>query len=106
MLYKIRKYADNTNFANAVKATFSCVFPLLVLAQLGYFQEGFVIALGALLAYPSDVPGSLNHKIKGILIAIFLITGTNLFLGLVQNYTFIVYPALLLLVFFFSMLSV
>lgn len=106
MLYKIRKYADNTNFANAVKATFSCVFPLLVLAQLGYFQEGFVIALGALLAYPSDVPGSLNHKIKGILIAIFLITGTNLFLGLVQNYTFIVYPALLLLVFLFSMLSV
>ena len=106
MLYKIRKYADNTNFANAVKATFSCVFPLLVLAQLGYFQEGFVIALGALLAYPSDVPGSLNHKIKGILIAIFLITGTNLFLGLVQKYTFIVYPALLLLVFFFSMLSV
>jgi len=106
MLYKIRKYADNTNFANAVKATFSCVFPLLVLAQMGYFQEGFVIALGALLAYPSDVPGSLNHKIKGILIAIFLITGTNLFLGLVQNYTFIVYPALLLLVFFFSMLSV
>lgn len=106
MLYKIRKYADNTNFANAVKATFSCVFPLLVLAQLGHFQEGFVIALGALLAYPSDVPGSLNHKIKGILIAIFLITGTNLFLGLVQKYTFIVYPALLLLVFFFSMLSV
>lgn len=106
MFYKIRQYADNTNFANAVKATFACVFPLLVLAQLGYFQEGFVIALGALLAYPSDVPGSLNHKIKGILIAIFLITGTNLFLGLVQKYTFIVYPALLLLVFFFSMLSV
>lgn len=106
MFYKIRQYADNTNFANAVKATFACVFPLLVLAQLGHFQEGFVIALGALLAYPSDVPGSLNHKIKGILIAIFLITGTNLFLGLVQKYTFIVYPALLLLVFFFSMLSV
>ncbi len=106
MLYKIRKYTDNTNFANAFKATFSCVLPLLILAQLGYFQEGFVVALGALLTFPSDVPGNLNHKIKGILIAVFLITGTNLLLGLIQNFTFIVYPVLLLLVFFFSMLSV
>lgn len=106
MLQRIKKYTDNTNFANAVKATLSCVLPVFILAQIGHFQEGFVIALGALLTFPSDVPGSLNHKIKGILIAIFLITGTNLFLGFIQNYTFIVYPVLLLLVFFFSMLSV
>ncbi|MGX7668351.1 FUSC family membrane protein [Flavobacterium pedocola] len=106
MIQKIRKYTDNTNFANAVKATLSCVLPVLLLAPLGHFQEGFVMALGALLTFPSDVPGSLNHKIKGILIAIFLITGTNLFLGFIQNFTFIVYPVLLLLVFFFSMLSV
>ncbi|MEW5676056.1 FUSC family membrane protein [Flavobacterium enshiense] len=106
MLQRIKKYADNTNAANAVKATLSCVLPVITLSQLGHFQEGFVIALGALLTFPSDVPGSLNHKIKGILIAIFLITGTNLFLGFIQNYTFIVYPVLLFLVFFLSMISV
>lgn len=106
MWYKIRKYADNTNFTNAVKATVSCVLPAVILTQTGHFQEGFVIALGALLAFPSDVPGSLGHKVKGILIAVSLITFTNLFLGFFQNYIFIVYPVLLLLVFFISMLSV
>lgn len=106
MLQRIKKYTDNTNFTNAVKATVSCVLPVLILSQLGHFKEGFVIALGALLTYPSDVPGNLTHKIKGILIAVFLITGTNLFLGFIQSNTFIVYPVLLIIVFFFSMLSV
>jgi uncharacterized membrane protein YccC len=106
MLQKIKKHTDNTNFANALKATIACVLPVIILSHFGHFQQGFAIAIGALLAFPSDVPGSLSHKIKGILIAIFLITTTTLVLGFIQHNPIIVYPVLLLLLFFFSMISV
>lgn len=106
MIHKIRKYTDNTNFANALKATIACVLPVIILSQFGHFQQGFAIAIGALLTFPSDVPGSFSHKVKGILIAIFLITTTTLSLGFIQQNPIIVYPVLLLLLFFFSMISV
>ncbi|ESU26228.1 putative membrane protein [Flavobacterium limnosediminis JC2902] len=106
MIDKIRKHTDNTNFANALKATIACVLPVIILSQFDHFQEGFAIAIGALLTFPSDVPGSLSHKIKGILIAVFLITTTTLVLGSIQHNPIIVYPVLLLLLFFFSMISV
>jgi len=106
MIHKIRKHTDNTNFANALKATIACVLPVVILSHFNHFQEGFAIAIGALLTFPSDVTGSLNHKVKGILIAIFLITTTTLALGFIQHNPIIVYPVLLLLLFFFSMISV
>lgn len=106
MIQKIRKYTDNTNFANALKATIACVLPVIILSQFNHFQQGFAIAIGALLTFPSDVPGSFSHKVKGILIAIFLITTTTLLLGFIQQSPFLLYPALLLLLFFFSMISV
>lgn len=106
MIHKIRKYTDNTDFANALKATIACVLPVLILSQFGHFQQGFAIAIGALLTFPSDVPGSFSHKVKGILIAIFLVTITTLLLGFIQQNPIIVYPVLLVLAFFFSMISV
>ncbi|HSD14494.1 MAG TPA: FUSC family membrane protein [Flavobacterium sp.] len=106
MIQNIRKHTDNTNFANALKVTIACVLPVVVLSQFDHFQEGFTIAIGALLTFPSDVPGSLSHKTKGILIAVFLITTTTLTLGFIQDKPIIVYPALLVLLFFFSMISV
>ncbi len=106
MINQFRKFTDNTNFANAVKATITCVLPVIVLSQFDHFLEGFAIALGALLTFPSDVSGSLNHKIRGILIAIFLITFTTFLLGYIQNYPIFFYPVLIFLLFFYSMISV
>lgn len=106
MIRNIRKHTDNTNFANALKVTIACVLPVITLSQFDHFKEGFAIAIGALLTFPSDVPGSLSHKTKGILIAIFLITTTMFTLGFIQHNPIIVYPVLLILLFFFSMISV
>jgi uncharacterized membrane protein YccC len=106
MIHQLKNSITNSSFANAVKATIACVLPVIILSQFDYFKEGFVIAIGALLTFPSDVAGSLNHKIKGILIAIFLITATTFLLGYIQNYPVLLYPALFILLFFFSMISV
>ncbi|ESU22412.1 putative membrane protein [Flavobacterium enshiense DK69] len=106
MIQKIKKHTDNTNFANALKVTIACALPVIILSQFDHFKEGFAIAIGALLTFPSDVPGSLSHKIRGILIAVFLITTTTLTLGFIQDSPIIVYPILLVLLFFFSMISV
>lgn len=106
MIQQLKKSISTTSFDNAVKATIACVLPVIILAQLGYFKEGFVIAIGALLTFPSDVSGSLSHRIKGIFIAISLITTTTFVLGYFQNYPILFYPILLLLLFFYSMISV
>lgn len=106
MIQKIRKYTDNTNFANALKATIACVLPVIILAYFDNFQQGISIAIGALLAFPSDVPGSLSHKVKGILIAIVLVVSSTLLLGSIAPDSIYIYPVLLLLLFFFSMISV
>lgn len=106
MIQLFKKTTDTTNFANAAKATISCVLPVIVLSQFDHFTEGFALAIGALLTFPSDVPGSLSHKIKGILLAVFLIAATTLVLGYMQNYPVLLYPVLLILLFFFSMISV
>ncbi|TGD58124.1 FUSC family protein [Flavobacterium humi] len=106
MIQLFKKTTDTTNFANAAKATISCVLPVIVLAQFDHFTEGFALAIGALLTFPSDVPGSLSHKIKGILLAVFLIATTTWLLGSMQTYPVLLYPILLVLVFFFSMISV
>ncbi|MGH2666339.1 FUSC family membrane protein [Flavobacterium sp.] len=106
MFQLFKKTTDNTNFANAAKATISCVLPVIVLSQFDHFTEGFALAIGALLTFPSDVAGSLNHKVKGILTAVFLIATTTLLLGYMQNYPALLYPVLLILLFFFSMISV
>lgn len=106
MINQFRKYTDNTNFSNAVKATITCVIPVIILSQFDYFDEGFAIAIGALLTFPSDVSGSLTHKIKGILIAVFLIVTTTFLLGIIKDNPVILYPVLLVLLFFFSMISV
>lgn len=106
MINKLRSYTDNTNFANAFKATVACALPVVILSYFDHFQQGLSIAIGALLAYPSDVPGSLSHKVKGILLAVFLISIATLVLGLIPQDSVFIYPVLLLALFFMSMISV
>jgi len=106
MINKIEKFTDTTYFTNAIKATLSAVFPVLVLSYLGYFEMGFAIALGALLTYPSDIPSSLQHKINGLIVTAFLVAGVNLSINLTYPYPVIFFPFFCLLVFILAMISV
>ncbi|TRX36896.1 FUSC family protein [Flavobacterium sp. ZT3R18] len=106
MIDKIEKFTDSTYFTNALKATLSAVFPVLLFSYLGYFEIGFNIALGAFLTYPSDIPSSLKHKIKGILFTAFLVSSINLLINLFYPYPWLFYPFFILLLFVLSMISV
>ncbi|MFT5252797.1 MAG: putative membrane protein YccC, partial [Flavobacteriales bacterium] len=106
MIAYIKKFIDSTHFTNALKVTFSAVFPALLFSFLGDFSIGFTIALGAFLTYPSDIPSSLKHKINGILVAAFTVASMNFIINVVQPYPWIFYPVLVFLIFVLSMISV
>jgi uncharacterized membrane protein YccC len=106
MINKIEKFTDSTYFTNALKATLSAVFPVLLFSYLDLFEIGFTIALGAFLTYPSDIPSSLNHKIKGIAFTAFLVAGINLLINLFYPFPWLFYPFFALLLFALSMISV
>jgi uncharacterized membrane protein YccC len=106
MIHQIRKFADSTNFTNALKVTIATVIPVLLFSLYGHLQIGFMIALGAFFTYPSDIPSNLKHKINGLLVTSFLVAGVNLLVNIVYPYSWIFYPFLALLLFFLSMISV
>lgn len=106
MIHKIGKFTDSTYFTNAIKATLSSVFPVLLFSYLDHFEIGFTIALGAFLTYPSDIPSSLNHKIKGIAFTSFLVASINLLINLFYPFPWLFYPFFTLLLFALSMISV
>ncbi|RBN50823.1 FUSC family protein [Flavobacterium psychrolimnae] len=106
MIYKIRKFTDSTYFTNAIKVTIAAVIPVVIFSFLGKFEMGFAMALGAFFTYPSDIPSSLKHKINGVLVTAFLVSGINLLVNIVFPYSWIFYPFLAVLIFLISMLSV
>ncbi|MFV8363390.1 FUSC family membrane protein [Flavobacterium sp. ZT3P35] len=106
MFYKIQKIIDSTNFTSALKVTLAAVIPVLLFTFYGNFQMGFAMALGAIFAYPSDIPSSIQHKIKGILVTSFLVAGLHLLVNLIYPFPFIFYPFLAVLIFIIAMLSV
>jgi uncharacterized membrane protein YccC len=106
MLDRISKFTNSNSFINASKVTIASVVPVLLFHFLGHFEIGFTIALGAFFTYPSDIPSTLTHKIKGLIVASFIVSGVNLLVNLAYPYPFIFYPFLGFLLFLCSMISV
>ncbi|MDR7210847.1 FUSC family membrane protein [Flavobacterium piscis] len=106
MLDRIAKFTNSTSFLNASKVTIASVIPVLTLHFLGYFEIGFTIALGAFFTYPSDIPSTLSHKIKGLVVASFIVSGVNLLVNLAYPFPYLFYPFLAILLFLCSMISV
>ncbi|OCB78795.1 FUSC family protein [Flavobacterium crassostreae] len=106
MFSKIQKFVDSTDFTSALKVTIASVFPVLLFTYLGHFEMGFTMALGAFFTYPSDIPSNLTHKVNGILVTAFIVSGLNLVINLAYPYPIIFYTLLVVLVFSLSMISV
>lgn len=106
MRNQIKSITDDYNFTKAVKITIASVIPVLILSYFNLFSIGFNVALGAFLASTSDIPSNLKHKINGILVAILIISSATFLVNILHPYPYIFYPALSLMVFFLSMISV
>lgn len=106
MIQKIRQFTDNANFTRAVIVTLAAVTPVLLFSNLGYFETGFTIAIGAFLAYPADIPSNLPHRARGLLVAAVIIAGCTLAVNLLHPIPWLFYPVVTLMVFMLSMISV
>lgn len=106
MIDRVRTFTESTNFYNALKVTIASVLPVLLFAQLGHFETGFTIGLGAFLAYPSDIPSILRHKVKGVLVAVLIVAAGNLLVNILHPYPLFLYPVVALIIFFLSLISV
>lgn len=106
MTFNIRQFAESINFSNALKVTVATVLPIIIASKFDHFDIGVTIAVGALLAYPSDISSNLQHKINGILVGSAIVSGTALLISLAHPYPWIFYPLLMTLIFFLSMIAV
>lgn len=106
MLQRIRNFADSTNFTRAVIVTVAASLPVFILAQLGHFEVGFAVAIGAFLTYPADIPSNLLHRSKGLITASLIVAGCMLVVNLLYPIPWLFYPVAIALVFFLSMISV
>lgn len=106
MIQRVREFTDSTNFTRAVIVTVAAVLPVLIFSQLGYFETGFTIAIGAFLAYPADIPSNLGHRARGLVVASLIVAGCTITVNLLHPLSWLFYPILVALVFFLSMISV
>ena len=106
MVYRIRKFAESLEFANAIKVAVAAAIPVTLFSWLGHFQIGFTIALGAFLTYPSDISSNLTHKVNGLLAGAFIVAGSAFLISVAYPYPWLFYPVFIGLVFFLSMISV
>lgn len=106
MIEKLKQFIDSTNFTKALTVTFAAVVPVIILSQFDLFQMGFALAIGAVLTYPADIPSNLLHRTRGLLTTSLIVVLCTLTVNLLHNIPVLFYPAILILIFFLSMISV
>ncbi|QBN20219.1 FUSC family protein [Flavobacterium nackdongense] len=106
MIATLKEITIGNNLYNALKVGLAAVIPVFIFSYLGQIEIGITIALGAFFTFPSDTPSNLQHKIKGLLITVLILTVVNIVINLTYPYPFLFYPAFAALVFILSMLSV
>ena len=106
MIATIKEITIGNNLYNALKVGLAAVIPVFIFSYLGQIEIGITIALGAFFTFPSDTPSNLQHKIKGLLITILILTFVNIVINLTYPYPILFYPSFAALVFILSMLSV
>lgn len=73
----LSKFFRSTDFVKACILGIAITLPIVVGIQLGKFEIGLALALGALLSSPSDVSGSQRHKNYGIFLsAVWAVVGS------------------------------
>ncbi len=102
----LSEFFKSTDFSKAILLGIALTIPIIVGLKLGALQVGITITVGAMLASPSDVSGSLRHKITGILLAILLAMIVS-FIGAYLHFSlWLLFPVLGILMFGISYISI
>lgn len=100
------QFLKSTDFSKAILLGIALLIPIIVAIKLDVLHIGIAITMGAMLASPSDVSGSLRHKITGILCATLLVMivsyiGAHLHISL-----WLLFPVLGILMFSIAYLAI
>lgn len=102
----LSEFFGSTDFSKAILLGIALTLPILIGIKLEMLQIGITITVGALLASPSDMSGSIRHKITGILLATALAMLISLIGGYLQVSLWLLFPILGILMFSISYISI
>lgn len=102
----LSEFFKSTDFSKAILLGIALTLPIIAGVKLGALSIGITITVGALLASPSDVSGSIRHKITGILFAALLAMLVSLIGGYLQLSLWLLFPILGVLMFSISYISI
>ena len=105
-LKDLSEFFKSTDFSKAILLGFALTIPIIIGVKLDALQIGITITVGALLASPTDVSGSIRHKITGILFATSLAMIVSLVGGYLHLSMWLLFPILGMLVFVISYISI
>ena len=105
-LKELSEYFNSTDFSKAILLGIALTIPIIVGVKLGVLEIGITVTVGALLASPSDVSGSIHHKIKGILFATLLAMIVSFLGGYLHLSAWLLFPILGVLMFCISYLAI
>ena len=105
-LFDLGEYFKSTDFSKAILLGIALTLPIIVGVKLDFLAIGTTITVGAMLASPSDVSGSIQHKIKGILLAALLAMTVSLIGAYLHLSHWLLVPILGILMFGISYLSI
>ncbi len=105
-LFDLGEYFKSTDFSKAILLGIALTLPIIAGVKLDILTIGTTITVGAMLASPSDVSGSIQHKIKGILLAALLAMIVSLMGAYLHLSHWLLFPVLGILMFGISYLSI
>lgn len=102
----LEEYFKSTDFSKAMLLGIALTLPIIAGVKLDLLDVGITITVGAMLASPSDVSGSIKHKTKGLLLATFLAMAISLIGGYLHFSAWVLFPILGILIFGISYISI
>ncbi|KXO00697.1 hypothetical protein LS48_04735 [Aequorivita aquimaris] len=105
-LKDLSEFVNSTDFSKAILLGIALTLPIVAGVKLDALDMGIAVTAGAMLASPSDVSGSIRHKITGILLATLLAMIVSLIGGYLHLSLWLVFPILGILMFGISYLSI
>lgn len=102
----LSEYFNSTDFSKAILLGIALTIPILVGIKQDALQIGITITIGAMLASPSDVSGSIRHKVTGILFATSLAMLVSFLGGYLHLSLWFLFPILGMLMFGISYIAI
>jgi uncharacterized membrane protein (TIGR01666 family) len=103
---EVQYFLFSQYFSDGLRITLGVLLPSLLFAQLGNFNIGLTLSLGALCVSITDSPGPVAHKRNAMLLCSLTIFLVALITGFVRMNSYLLGLEILLFCFFFSMFMV